>query len=30
MLSDGRFWVGIAVGALAYHGYLKYKAKKSA
>jgi hypothetical protein len=29
MLSDGRFWIGVAAGALAYHAWTKYKAKSA-
>lgn len=29
MLSDGRFWIGVLVGAGAYYGYTRYKAKKA-
>lgn len=28
MLTDGRFWIGAAVGALGYHLYLARKAAR--
>ena len=29
MLADGRFWIGVIVGAGALYGYQRYKAKKT-
>ncbi len=29
MLADGKFWVGVAVGAGALYGWQRWKAKKA-
>lgn len=28
MFTDGRFWIGVGVGALGYHIYMVRRAKK--
>lgn len=29
MLTDGRFWVGVAVGAGGFYAWQRYKARKA-
>lgn len=29
MLTDGRFWIGVGIGAVGYHFYMRSRAKKA-